>query len=42
MSAIIAKIKGNYRLTVEYTMLDSTAVDGSTYIEFTLSEAFYG
>lgn len=34
-------LKGDYRLTVEYTMLDSTEVDGSAYIEFTIAEAFF-
>ncbi len=41
-ASTVLLLKGDYRLTIEYTMLDSTSVDGSTYIEFTLSEVFYG
>lgn len=40
-ASTVLLLKGDYRLTVEYTMLDSTLVDGSAYIEFTLSEVFY-
>ena len=40
-ASTVLLLKGDYRLTIEYTMLDSTSVDGSTYIEFTLSEVFY-